>query len=254
MEPRLVELAYRVPIGRSEWELSGETMPESVVHDQAVELLRAILAWWARGRDDVRVARNLAIRWDEALPQVGVDPDLCVLSPAPPEGVDLRSVRTWRPGHAPPRLAIEVVSETNPHKDYHVAPDKYAACGVGELWIFDPLLCGPTSHGGPFRMQVWQRDATGRLVRTYAGDGPAHSEYLGAHLVAVNDGIALRIASDAEATRFWLTAEEAERAAKEAERTAKEAAVAEMEAARAEKEVALAAVAALQAELARLKM
>lgn len=253
MEPRLVELAYRVPIGRSEWELSGEATPESVVHDQAVELLRAILAWWARGRDDVRVARNLAIRWDEALPQVGVDPDLCVLSPAPPEGVELRSVRTWRPGHAPPRLAIEVVSETNPHKDYHVAPDKYAACGVGELWIFDPLLCGPTSHGGPFRMQIWQRDAKSRLVRTYAGDGPAHSEYLDGYLVAVNDGIALRIALDADATRFWLTAEEAERAAKDAERAAKEAALAAVEAARAEKEAALAAVAALKAELSRLK-
>ena len=38
--------------------------------------------------------------------------------------LDLRSVRTWLPGHGPPRLAIEVVSETNPHKDYVIAPDK----------------------------------------------------------------------------------------------------------------------------------
>lgn len=227
MEPRVVELVYRVPVSarRSGWELSGENMPESVVHDEAVALLRALLSWWARGRSDVQVARNLAIRWDEAHPQIGVDPDVCVLSPVPPEGRDLRSVRTWLPGHTPPRLAIEVVSETNPHKDYLVAPEKYASSGTGELWIFDPLLSGPTSHGGPFRIQVWERDASERLVRTYAGDGPAYSPYLGAHLVVVGEGILLRIAEDADATRFWPTAEEA----------------------------ALARVAALEAELARLK-
>jgi Uma2 family endonuclease len=238
MESRLVELVYRVPAGGTAWELSGETMPESVVHDQAVELLRALLAWWARGRSDVQIARNLAIRWDEAHPQVGVDPDVCVLSPAPPDGADLRSVRTWQPGHTAPRLAVEVVSETNPHKDYLVAPEKYAASGTGELWIFDPLLSGPKDHGGPFRIQVWQRDEADRLVRTHAGDGPAPSRYLGAYLVVVKDGVALRITDDANATSFWLTGEEAERAAKEAERAAKEA--------------ALAQVAALEAALARL--
>jgi hypothetical protein len=34
--------------------------------------------------------------------------------------------------------------------------------------------------------------------------------------VVVNDGVSLRIAEDAEGTRFWLTSEEAERAEKEA--------------------------------------
>src|ERR1019366_477144 len=163
-------------------------MPESLAHDHAVELLRALLSFWAKGRATTCIARNLAIRWDETHPSIGVDPDVSILSPAPPDLDDLRSVRTWLPGHAPPVLAIEVVSETNPHKDYVIAPDKYAACGTRELWIFDPLLAGPQSHGGPFRLQVWQRDDNNRLVRTYAGDGPAKSQPLQAYAGVAEGG------------------------------------------------------------------
>ena len=212
----LVGLHYSVPRLRSGWELSDETMPESVVHDQAVDLLKAILAAWAARAGNAFVARNLAVRWEEAHPRIGVDPDVAVFSPPPPSAAELRSVRTWLPGQAAPLLAIEVVSETNPHKDYAVAPDKYAACGVAELWIFDPLLSGPTAHGGPFRLQVWHRQGDGDLVRVHAGDGPARSPALGAWLIATDEGRKLRIADDETATSFWLTTEEVERAAKEA--------------------------------------
>lgn len=184
-------------------------MRESVVHDQAVELLKALLAAWAARAGSAFVARNLAVRWDEAHPQIGVDPDVCVLAPPPPDAADLRSVRTWLPGHAPPVVAIEVVSENNPHKDYAIAPDKYAASGAGELWIFDPLLAGPSVHGGPFRVQIWHRGADGDLTRIYAGDGPARSPSLGAFLVVTNEGRKLRIADDEAATTFWRTPEEA---------------------------------------------
>ncbi len=233
-------------------------MPESIVHDQAVELLKALLAAWAARAGRALVVRNLAVRWDEAQPQVGVDPDVCVLSPPPPDAADLRSVRTWMPGHAAPALAIEVVSETNPHKDYVLAPEKYAASGTGELWIFDPLLAGPVSRGGPLRLQIWQRGGDDKFTRVYAGDGPAFSPFLRAFVMPTDEGRRLRIAEDAEATKFWLTAEEAERAAKETERaaketerTAKEAERAAKETERAAKEAALARVAELEAELAR---
>jgi len=191
-------------------------MPESAEHDHAVELLRAILAHWAAKRGNMQVARNLAIRWDEDEPRIGVDPDVCVLAPPPPRDEGLRSVRTWVEGHAAPVLAVEVVSETNPHKDYVVTPDKYAASGTRELWIFDPLLAGPNSHGGPFRLQIWQRDEQGSFVRAYAGPGPARSEVLRAHAVVVADGLELRVADDAAGTELWPTEAEAERAAKEA--------------------------------------
>jgi Uma2 family endonuclease len=237
--PPIVRYAVRAP--RAGWELSDETMPESVIHDEAVTLLRALLTVWASGKG--RVVRNLAVRWDESQPRVGVDPDVAVLMPAPSEGTDLKSVRTWVDGHTPPLLAIEVVSESDPRKDYVVAPDKYAASGTKELWIFDPLLCGPISQGGPFRIQIWRREDEA-FTRVYAGDGPAYSPTIDAHLVVIDDGKKLRIARDAAATEFWLTAEEAERAAKEAERAAKEAE-------RAAKDRALERVAALEEELRR---
>lgn len=234
--PATTSIRYAVGPARPGWELTEETMPESVLHDEVVAFLKALLVAWASRSGRVQVARNLAVRWDEANPRIGVDPDVCVLSPAPPEGAGLRSLRTWELGHVAPLLAVEVVSETNPHKDYVVAPDKYAASGTRELWIFDPLLAGPASHGGPFRLQVWSRGADGTFTRVYAGEGPVRSDAVGGYLVAVDEGRRLRIAEDAGASAFWLTAEEAERAAKEEERAAKEA--------------ALARVAALEAELA----
>ncbi len=226
---RAARVVYDVPRSLPGWELPEETMPESDAHDEAVELLKAILAWWAHGRGDVQIARNLAIRWERSAPAVGVDPDVCVLSPRPTKaesGDVLTSVRTWLPGHAPPRLAIEVVSETNPRKDYAIAPDKYAASGTEELWVFDPLLAGPRTQGGPHRLQIWRRDAEAGFERAYAGDGPAYSPMLGAYAVVVDDGRKLRISATSDGNDLWPTGEEAERAAKEAERAAKEAALA----------------------------
>lgn len=213
---RDAQIVYRVPLARRGWELQEETLPESLSHRETVELLAAILAYWARGRGDTLVARNLAVRWCEDEPRIGVDPDVCVLSPAPPlEGRDLRSVRTWVPGHAPPLLAIEVVSDSDPRKDYAVALDKYAASGTRELVVFDPQLAGPKGHGGPWLLQVWRRDDRGDFVRVYAGDGPAWSETLSAHLVVLDEPRRLRIADDPAGTHLWPTGEEAERAEKE---------------------------------------
>jgi Uma2 family endonuclease len=207
---RDVQLVYRVPRTRPGWELPEETLPESVQHRETVDLLGAVLAYWARGRLGALVAKNLAVRWDENEPRIGIDPDVCVLVPAPPrEGEDLRSVRTWKPGHAAPLVAVEVVSNTDPRKDYDVAPEKYAASGTRELWIFDPALAGPRSQGGPFLLQVWERNEQGVFVRSYADDGPAYSNALAAHLVIAGEPRRLRIADDPDGTRLWPTAEEA---------------------------------------------
>jgi Uma2 family endonuclease len=208
---RLIGVHYAVPQLREGGvgELSEETMPESVIHDQAVELLKMLLAYWAATNGGMFVARNLAVRWDQDHPKVGIDPDVCVLRPAPPDAKDLTSVRTWLAGHQAPLLAIEVVSESNAKKDYAIAPDKYAASGTGELWVFDPLLAGPPAHGGPHRLQLWSRRGDGDLVRVYAGEGPVFSPAINAWLVVVDEGRRLRIADDEASTSFWMTAEEA---------------------------------------------
>jgi hypothetical protein len=102
------------------------------------------------------------------------------------------------------------MSDTEPRKDYTIAPEKYGSSGARELVVFDPMLTGPRSHGGPFLLQVWRRDETGAFTRVHAGDG----------------GRRLRFAEDGAGERLWLTAEEAARAEQEAAR----ARIAELEA------------------------
>ncbi len=245
-----VDISFELPREHASWELDEEPMPESQPHDLTVELLKAILVHWAaRSGRSLQIARNLAVRWVESRPSIGVDPDVCVLEPRTAEGDQLQSLCTWRRGHQPPLLAIEVVSSTNARKDYTIALDKYAASGVEEVWVFDPKLAGPDVHGGPFLLQIWRRDDTGLFSRVYAGQGPAESAALGAWLV-VTDEDRLRVADDREGTRLWPTLAEAERAAKEAERAAKEAERIEKERERAAKDEALARVAELERLLA----
>jgi Uma2 family endonuclease len=213
----IARIMLRYEVSTRDWRLPEEPVPESQPHDLAVDLLKAILLHWvATTARDAQVARNLAVRWEERQPQVGIDPDLCVIAPAAPEGDDLTSLRTWLPGHTAPQLAIEIVSESNARKDYVTAPDRYAACGVGELWIFDPKLVGPAHLGGPHRLQVWRRAEDGAFERVFAGPGPTFSPFLGAWVFAVDEGRKLRIADDRDGTAWWPTGEEHERAAKEA--------------------------------------
>ena len=73
-------------------------------------------------------------------------------------------------------------------------------------------------RGGPFVLQVWRRDESGRFRRVYAGAGPTRSEALGAWLVVTDGGRRLRLAEDVGGQRLWLTdAEEANAKAEQAE-------------------------------------
>jgi len=233
-----------IPAAPSPWDLDDdeERMPESPRHGEACDVLKDVM----RHRCNVLgvsalVGGHIALRWDPLRPRHGVDPDVYLIEPAPPLGVHTKSVRTWVKGHRPPRIAVEVVSESTAEVDYFDKPARYAQAKVRELWIFDPLRCGPGVDGGPYRLQVWRRKPRGAWTRTYAGDGPARSDELGAWLVVTDDGMLLRIADDPEGTQLWPTEAEAERAAKEAERAAKEAERAAKEAERAAKEAERAA-------------
>ena len=210
---RRIEIVYDVPSADERWVLEEETMPESALHDEIILLLVELLKAWARRSvRDVRVGRNLALRWNQALPRVGVAPDIYVVEPAPPEGDDTTSLCTWKPGHVAPRVAVEVVSETTAEKDYAEGPEKYAASGTGELWVFDPLKAGPSLRGGPFVLQVWRRDTAGRFRRVYAGAGPVWSEALEGWLVVTDGGRRLRVAEDEAGRRLWPTEAEEARA------------------------------------------
>jgi Uma2 family endonuclease len=219
-----VGLVPEPPDVEDTWVLTEETMPESNAHRDIVDLLRLILiAFIARTARSALAAANLACRWNVAKRSVGVDPDIALIEPAPPEGDQVESLLTWKPGHVPPRFAVEVVSASNPNKDYAVAPAKYARLGTRELVIFDPTLLGPKVRGGPYVLQVWRRDEQrARMVRVYAGNGPAFSEELGAWLVPtpqprdVRQSLPrLRIADDPEGRSLWLTEAEEQAAARQ---------------------------------------
>ena len=232
MQSKRVILSYEMDRERDDWVLTEDQVPESRRHDLVGDRIKGLCAGFAaRSGRRMKVGRNLAIRWSKKRPQIGVDPDVYVLEPPPPEGDDFESLRLWEEGHFPPILAVEVVSRSRADKDYAASPEKYAACGVPELWVLDPKMCGPKARGGPFRIQIWKRGEDGGFRRVYAGEGPAFSDVLGAWLFAVDEGRSFRLADDEAGTSWWMTPEESERAAKEAERAAKEAERAEKEAA-----------------------
>jgi hypothetical protein len=227
-----VSVRYAVRSIPEAWVLPEGTVPESIPHDDAAHYLQLVLLAWAAGSQvPVRIARNLAIRWLEEMPQIGIDPDVCVLCPPPPDVERLSSLRLWEPGHEPPPLCIEIVSQNHPHKDYAAIQDRYAAIGTRELVVFDPLLAGPAALGGPVALQLWHRDDLGLFERVHFGSAPLYSQVLGAWFVP--DGGLLRIKNTPQDSDCWLTAEEQERAEKEQERAEKEQERAEKEQERA---------------------
>ena len=228
----VVELHYVVRSVPDTWELPEVHVPESRPHDLLVEHVKALLVAWVErtGRDAI-VARNLAFRWMEDRPKIGVDPDVALIEPTPPKAGNLTSLCTWKEGHPVPRLAIEVVSASHPYKDYATEHEKYAVGGIEELWIVDARLCGPRAHGGPIPLQLWRRDPGGAFRCSYRGGGPVESRVLGAWVRVAGESV--EIADERSFALRWLTPVEAERAAKEAERAEKEAERAEKEAERA---------------------
>jgi Uma2 family endonuclease len=250
-----VAVRYPVQTRPDAWVLPEGTVPESIPHDAVAQRLRLLLEVWAsRLTRPATIARNLAVRWLEASPAIGIDPDVCVLDPPPPGVDELGSLCLWKSGHAPPTIAFEVVSRNHPHKDYAEIQDRYALVGTRELVVFDPFLAGPSSLGGPLLLQVWRRDRFGVLERVHAGDSPAPCEALGAWLIPTTS--TLEIADDREGLRRWLTWEELaalEQATTQRERAEKERERAEKERERAEKERERAARIELERRIAEIE-
>ncbi|HEY8945197.1 MAG TPA: Uma2 family endonuclease [Polyangiaceae bacterium] len=217
-----VSVRYAVRPSPEAWVLPEGTVPEAPVHHDVAHRLTLLLEAWApRQNRPLRVLRNLAIRWLEEYPQTGIDPDVCVLDPPPANLDDLGSLCFWKTGYLPPPICFEIVSVNHPYKDYGALQDRYAAMGTHELVIFDPLLAGPPSLGGPVALQLWRRDVAGGFERVHFGNGPTYSESLDCWLIP--DGRTLQLARDrAGRDRFKTEAEyrsaDAERAQADAER------------------------------------
>lgn len=240
-----LSVRYGVPRWNPAWAVPEVPVPESDTHDLAIEYLRGVLLAWAQtqGRP-IKVARNLGIRWVRSEPRAGFDPDLCLLDPWTRGPGTLNSLKLWESDVSAPRLAVEIVSASHPYKDYVDTPERCAAAGVGELWVYDPLMAGPKAHGGPHLLQVWGRKGP-EMVRLAAGVEPVHSPLLGAFLrpIATDHAGAARLEVWDSPTggRRWPTLRELERAESERQRAedgrrhaaevaAKDARIAELEA------------------------
>ena len=196
--PRLHEGAHvsaEVPEGFdwSQWYLTEEEdMGQSLEQFECIALLLSILTALVveRGQqNDVYVGADQFFQWVRGEENVQVSPDLYVMEPHPPVPRP-RSIQTWREGHHPPRLAIEIVS-TEWRKDYDQNPPKYAQIGVEELLIFDPdaarspSLPGLEEEHERVALQLYQRDPSGGLVCVERGQGPLFSDVLQVWLLVV---------------------------------------------------------------------
>ena len=218
-------------------------------------------------RDSV-AGTDIFFAWLETEAQVRISPDV-FLMPWPEGQPRPASIQTWRPGHNPPSVAIELVSE-DWRKDYEQLPPKYEQLDVQELLIYDPegarraSLPGikPPRGARRYAIQRFARDEEGAWVRTHAGDGACWSSVLEVHLVIVDNeqGPRPRLAFDRASLDLVPTVEEAADQRAEREKRLKEAehqrAEAQHQRAEAEQQRAEAAerrAAALEAELAALR-
>ena len=206
---RSFRIAQRRSSYPADWFIEDDAkVPQSINH-QACEhrMQNLLLAWKARTGRDVVVGCELAFRWDEEEPRVGIDPDVYIAETPPfDKRGDVRSICTWKERNVPPLLAIEIVSDRRPWKDYSRSPERHDLLGTYELWVFDPELRGYTKEQPPVLFQLFQRETNNCLVQTYAGAGPIFSEALQAW-VRVLDGD-LVISYDREGKDQWLTGEE----------------------------------------------
>ena len=171
-----------------------------------------------RGRDDVYVAGNLLIYYEEGNPRASVAPDVFVVI-----GVtnrDRRSYRLWNEGKAPD-FVLEITSQSTRDEDQGHKRELYRRLGVKEYWQYDPtgdylepVLQGLALTAGEYRAIAGDETADGRPA--------VASEVLGLELHVTEDGLRFR---DPDTGQFLMSHAEAEAA-----RAAAEARIAELEA------------------------
>ncbi len=74
-----IELRYPLRTREEEWAIPDDwPVPQSIPHGLAVNHLASVLRQWASLQDrPLFVAESVAVRWLEATPGVGIDPDVC---------------------------------------------------------------------------------------------------------------------------------------------------------------------------------
>ncbi|HVC93671.1 MAG TPA: Uma2 family endonuclease [Pirellulales bacterium] len=178
----------------------GEPMGETDLHVAAILHLYDALRRHFRRREDVHVAADLFLYYEEGNPSACKAPDVMVT-----KGVQgnhpRRFFRTWEE-QVSPTVIIEVTSDKTRAEDEKVKPELYARIGVREYFIFDPELEVRRERLRGFRLK---RGQVSRLAPE--AQGQVTSREL--ELVLEPEGHLLRLFDPATGRRI-LTGEEQE--------------------------------------------
>ena len=172
-------------------------------------------------RDDVFAAADLGFYFERGNRRAVVVPDAMVVF-----GVAKHSrlsYKLWEESKVP-KLVLEVVSRYTWKKDVYDKPPLYAALGVREYWLFDPL--DVRRDGGP-RLEGWRLNVDGTrepVPPCAAGDG-FESSVLGLDFLLLDGEFRLRDPETGEVLRDPTESEAiAARADEEAARADEESA------------------------------
>ena len=112
-------------------------MPESTRHEVAATYGVIALRSWFRDQPETLVARDLLMLFEEGTRSAALAPDLMVVFNV--GNPDRSSYKVWREGDRVPAFALEVLSTSTRGQDLRAKPALYAALGVHELWLFEPI-------------------------------------------------------------------------------------------------------------------
>jgi Uma2 family endonuclease len=153
-------------------ETDGEPLGEGAFHLAAMVYLYAALSRLFERREDVYVAADMFVYYEEGNPSAKRAPDVMVA-----KGVmgnhPRQSFRTWEEGVAP-TVVFEVLSKKTRDEDENVKKLVYAKMGVAEYFVFDPEGLGTGSPLRGFRPRDGQyaplpADAAGRMASRELG-------------------------------------------------------------------------------------
>jgi Uma2 family endonuclease len=117
-------------------ETDGKPMAETDVHrDQMVYLIEALKAHY-RDRDDVYVAGNLLLYYEEGDIHSRVAPDVMVVFDVARR--QRRTYRLWEEGPAP-SVVFEISSRSTRSEDLWQKRGLYEFLGVAEYFLYDPI-------------------------------------------------------------------------------------------------------------------
>ena len=126
-------------------------MPESMRHEATATNGVVALRNWFRDQPETLVARDLLMLFEEGTREAALAPDLMVVFDA--GNADRSSYKVWREGDRVPAFVLEVLSASTRRRDLRAKPGLYAALGVRELWLFEPVerqLVGYRLEGGRY--------------------------------------------------------------------------------------------------------